>query len=113
MNIITVKIQSAGWLINDVLSVPDDSANRHYAEVQQWINDGGVPDPLDIIDPWVGIRQKRDEKLKQSDYSQLVDVVLPGTSVLTDWQGYRQDLRDLPSTYASDSDSVVWPVEPS
>jgi len=28
-----------------VWHVPPDPANRHYAEYQQWVEDGGVPDP--------------------------------------------------------------------
>ena len=37
MDIETVKIQGDGWLVNDSLSVPNDSANRHCQEVQLWL----------------------------------------------------------------------------
>jgi hypothetical protein len=29
----------------DQASIPNDPANRDWAEYQQWIDDGGVPDP--------------------------------------------------------------------
>jgi hypothetical protein len=29
----------------DSASIPNDPANRDYAEYQQWLQDGGVPDP--------------------------------------------------------------------
>jgi len=29
----------------DGASIPNDPANRHYAEYLKWVEDGGVPDP--------------------------------------------------------------------
>ena len=31
-----------GYLVNNVMTVPLDTGNRHYAEIQQWIADGGT-----------------------------------------------------------------------
>jgi len=41
----TVKIQGSGYLVNGNLLVPNDIANRHYSEVQDWIALGNTPDP--------------------------------------------------------------------
>jgi hypothetical protein len=30
----------------DQAHIPDDPANRDWAEYQQWLADGGVPDPV-------------------------------------------------------------------
>lgn len=56
-----------------------------------------------------GLREKRDELLLQSDWTQLQD------SPLTDaqrqaWATYRQSLRDLPSTV--DINNIVYPEKP-
>ena len=50
MNINTVKMRrDGGYLVNGSLSVPDDSENRHYQSVQQWITGGGVVDPIETL----------------------------------------------------------------
>jgi len=55
---------------------------------------------------------KRNVYLTQSDYTQISDATFPGT--LTEWQTYRQQLRDLPTNsnwpYLEPED---WPTEPS
>ena len=48
MAITTVKTIGTGWLVTydtgDILSVPNDSDNRHYQEVQDWIAEPNTPD---------------------------------------------------------------------
>jgi len=41
----TVKIQGSGYLVNGSMSVPNDTGNRHYQEVQDWIALGNIPEP--------------------------------------------------------------------
>lgn len=41
----TVKIQGNGYLVNDVMSVPNDSRNTDYQAVQEWIAEGNTPEP--------------------------------------------------------------------
>jgi len=43
MNIETVKINGDGWLVNGEISVPNDKANRHYTEIQTWL-ESNTPD---------------------------------------------------------------------
>lgn len=44
MDIEAVKIQNDGWLVNGSLSVPNDPSNRHYQEIQIWL-ETNEPDP--------------------------------------------------------------------
>ena len=41
----TVKITKNGYLVNNSLSVPNSSSNRHFQEVQTWIAEGNTPEP--------------------------------------------------------------------
>jgi hypothetical protein len=67
-----------------------------------------VPDRLAAY--WNDVLSKRNGLLVESDWSQLRDVSLPDN---TQWVSYRQTLRDIPQTYASDPRLIVWPVKPS
>jgi hypothetical protein len=43
--ITSCKTQESGWLVNGNMSVPNDPANRHCADVLAWIEDGNTPAP--------------------------------------------------------------------
>jgi hypothetical protein len=43
--ITSCKSQESGWLVNGTMSVPNDPANRHCADVIQWIAEGNTPAP--------------------------------------------------------------------
>ena len=56
--------------------------------------------------PWVELRQRRNQLLTETDYLALAD------STLTDeMRSYRQALRDLPANTV-DPANPVWPVKP-
>jgi len=59
---------------------------------------------------WDSIRTKRDKLLLACDWTQL-----PTGPLLNDkkieWEGYRQELRNLPQTYTTPSE-VIWPTPP-
>jgi hypothetical protein len=57
------------------------------------------------------IRQKRNQLLAASDWTQFRDSPLT-TEKQDEWAVYRQSLRDLPSTVA-DPTNVTWPTPPS
>jgi len=59
---------------------------------------------------WKGIRAVRDTKLRFSDWTQVPDSPLD-SSKKTEWQTYRQSLRDI--TTQSDVWNITWPTEPS
>ncbi len=56
------------------------------------------------------IRSDRDSKLRHTDWTQIGDAVL-GDHTAEEWRTYRQELRDLPTTYSRVSE-VVWPNDP-
>tara|TARA_R110002073_G_scaffold223861_1_gene384062 strand:- start:12 stop:332 length:321 start_codon:yes stop_codon:yes gene_type:complete len=43
--ITSCKTQESGWQVNGNMSVPNDPANRHCADVLQWIAEGNTPTP--------------------------------------------------------------------
>ena len=45
MEILTVKLQDDGYLVNGNISVPDAEDNGHYHMVQAWIEEGNTPEP--------------------------------------------------------------------
>ena len=59
-------------------------------------------------DMWGEIREKRDDLLLETDWTQNPDV--PSTTK-EKWQTYRQALRDVPSQ--SDPYNITWPTKPS
>ena len=75
---------------------------------QEWLAEGNEPLPADTVDPWIKIREKRDQLIRDSDWT-----MIPGATVdQAQWSAYRQILRDLPQTYSNPED-VVWPTVPS
>jgi len=59
--------------------------------------------------PLVELRQRRDQLLTESDWTQSRDVTLSND---TEWAAYRQALRDLPAN-TEDPANPVWPTKPS
>ena len=65
------------------------------------------------------LRERRNQLLIQSDWSQLQDIVmLRGSQWQIDWMNYRQLLRDLPKTYEDtypnevSVENIIWPITP-
>ena len=67
--------------------------------------------PPNIVPQW--LRQRRNLLLSDSDWTQGADSPL-SSSKKTEWQTYRQALRDLPTTYPNPTskDDIVWPTKP-
>ena len=73
---------------------------------------------LDLAEPMKLLREERDVRLAETDWTQNPDVP---DATKTKWQAYRQALRDLPATadpklnsvYNLDLTSVSWPTKPS
>ena len=57
------------------------------------------------------LRNIRNQLLEESDWTQMSDSQL-SSEKKTEWQTYRQALRDITLTATSCSD-VTWPTEPS
>ena len=45
MEILTVKIQGQGYLLNGGMSVPKAGGNREYELIKQWLAEGNTPEP--------------------------------------------------------------------
>jgi len=59
------------------------------------------------------LKRVRSELLLESDWTQITDVPLTSTKK-SEWSTYRQQLRDLPSNYTTETnyENIVWPVVP-
>ena len=91
--------------------IPNNPANRHWQEYQEWLAVPNVPDPADTPDWDSEGRGLRNGKLADTDWTQTDD--FPGDAQKkSDFATYRQDLRDLPADYP-DYSTVVWPTEPT
>ncbi len=45
MEILKVKIQGQGYLLNGTMHVPKADGNREYELIKQWIAEGNTPEP--------------------------------------------------------------------
>ena len=90
------------------LCIPINHDNVDYQEYLAWVAEGNEPLPADAAVTWETIRAKRDQLIRDSDWT-----MIPGATVdQAPWSAYRQILRDLPQTYSNPED-VVWPTVPS
>ena len=60
---------------------------------------------------WGMIREKRNELIKLTDWSQTSDAPLTPEKK-AEFTAYRQALRDIPQTY-DNPDDIVWPTKPT
>jgi hypothetical protein len=58
---------------------------------------------------WDEVRSERNRLLTQCDWTQMSDTPISG-SKLTEWQTYRQSLRDI--TTESNPFKIIWPSKP-
>ena len=92
----------AKWYVND----PQPSEE----EIQTKLTELRNAEPMRLL------REERNKKLSETDWTQNRDVTLTNDS---DWQTYRQELRDLPSTASPTLDengqltNVTWPTKPT
>lgn len=97
------------WTINDVGDIPGKpplTDEEKLEFVEQW----NAQELTKVSRRWAVIRQKRNELLKNCDWTQLADATLSEEKKQT-WLTYRQALRDLPQSY-DDPEKVVWPELP-
>jgi hypothetical protein len=79
--------------------------------VQNWIVTDATEEEINTKkeEKWIEVREMRDSLLGQSDWTQFQDSPITG-SKLTEWQTYRQSLRDI--TNQSNPFSLSWPTKP-
>lgn len=97
--------------LSDNAYIPQDPANTDYRKYQEWLAEGHTPAPVPTIPiTWDTIRAQRDQLIRNSDWTMVSDATVDQLA----WAQYRQELRDLPQTYAATGpESVVWPEPPS
>lgn len=67
-----------------------------------------------LAEMWLSVRTIRDGRLKDSDWTQVTDTPLAAEK-RTEWQMYRQDLRDITADFSHVTalQDVVFPTAPS
>ena len=74
---------------------------------------GGFFDPVDYTEAWTkGLRETRNIKLAESDWTQSATDSTLSSDKKTEWATYRQALRDLPAN-TTDLANPPWPTKPS
>ena len=103
-------IPEAGWRVtNDIINLSECPTNVTETQIIEKANE------LFALEPMRLLREKRDILLRETDWTQNRDVTLSNDS---DWQTYRQALRDLPSTSSPELNdngqltNVTWPTKP-
>ena len=101
--ILALKPGAIWTMRNDVLEWQDDTITKPTdAEIKKKYDELVAAEPLNDL------RQVRDQKLAESDWTQNRDVTLSNDA---DWKTYRQALRDITKDYKSLED-VKWPEKP-
>jgi hypothetical protein len=85
-------------------NVPNNFIQKMYYFV-----DGTFVESLYFTVEVTKLREKRNQLLSESDWTQMPDVNLPNKA---DWDTYRQALRDLPSNVVNPF-AVEWPKDPN
>ena len=121
MNIFTIYILDTGEIEHSTSTVAQ--INEVGLTEEQGIIEGDYqPNEYKIVDGEAVvrtdnvleiIRNKRNELLKESDWTQVNDCPL-SDSKKQEWATYRQELRDLPSTHQSVNNiaDVIFPSTP-
>jgi hypothetical protein len=92
--------------------IPPDEANTDYREYLAWLAEGNEPLPNPDVQPytWDQAISKRDQLLTASDWTMIQGCTVDQHA----WAVYRQQLRDIPQTFAGqDPLKIVWPEKPS
>ena len=103
---------------DDAFSVTDEKYDSIFAELATGkvlaYENGNLITKIPVrIKTWDDIRSTRLRFLKASDYTDTISFQRRSDeTVFESWQTYRQQLRDIPTTFSS-PDEVVWPTPPN
>lgn len=105
-----VQVENGGDYTKDYVEGTPTQSGSVY--VQNWIESDASSEDIETRknEKWEEVRDIRDNLLAQSDWTQFQDSPITG-SALTDWQTYRQGLRDI--TTQDNPYSLTWPTKPS
>ena len=97
-------IPEAGWRVtNDIINLSECPTNVTETQIIEKANE------LFELEPMRLLREERNRKLAETDWTQSRDVTLSNDNA---WKTYRQTLRDLPAN-TSDPRNPSWPTKPS
>ena len=106
------KLSDSGGIIlvpSEGKSIPPDLDNTDYQEYLEWAKTNTV-DAADGRSDWDVVRTKRDNLLRDSDWTMITGATVDQAQ----WSAYREKLRDIPQTYKGKATSeIVWPTAPS
>ena len=86
------------------------SCSEDNQDFIDWVAEGNTPDDADPVDGWIAIRSRRDQILRDTDWTMTTGATVDQAQ----WAAYRQNIRDIPQTYKDKTpDDVVWPTQPS
>jgi len=58
--------REGGYIVNGKYSVPNDSANRHYQLIQEWVAEGNIVTPFEQSEGYLPyLREKRIGEIKE------------------------------------------------
>jgi len=108
--VLTALFPDALWGLtnNDLSTLSWDESNADAKPTKKAL-DAAWPAVRDAR-AWAQVRAERDRLLVESDWTQMPDSPLNGEQKNA-WADYRQELRDLPQSFAT-PDEVVWPTAP-
>jgi len=99
MEIISVKLQQNGWLLNGNMSVPNASGNREREAIVAWISEGNTPEP----------EFSEEELLVQAKASKLAEVTATYNTSVTALVG-NTDQYELTSWTKQESEARAYVV---
>lgn len=89
------------WRVHPEALQADAQPIIESRSAEQWQRDASL----------AGLRAERNQRLRDSDWTQMADVPMSGADKAA-WIAYRRQLRDLPQTVV-DPTNPVWPTPPS
>jgi len=102
----TVKLTSNGYLVDGSMSVPNDTGNRHYQEVQDWIALGNTPDPEFTQ---AELAQQALVQAKETKINQVANITVTTTSGKTfDGDEIAQDRMARAVSFSQPLDTTQW-----
>jgi len=95
LNVIkTVKMQGNGYLLNNSLSIPNDSGNYYYKLIQDWISEGNTPEPEFTVEELENKKVQEERKKAKAERDKALNSI---TYTLSDGSVYQVRPQDVPN----------------
>jgi len=90
----TVKMQGNGYLLNNSLSIPNDSGNYYYKLIQDWISEGNTPEPEFTVEE---LKKKKVQEERKKAKTERDKALYSTTYTLNDGSVYQVRPQDVPN----------------